>query len=230
MVKDRGPDLSAAGLAYAGIIELVLTRELRPGERTSVNLLASRLNIGRTPVKEAITRLQTEGLLSVAGRSGTMVNRLDRTETQHLFALRRALEEFGAEAAVENVTAKELQAIRKCLQKLGGSNTTAEFVRANAELHGLIIAATKNSFLIRFFAQLQIQLQIVTYLLQGGFDSKAADARHREHEAIVAALEKRDTRALRQALRTHVLTTEKAILANLTDKKVHNTFLRRRGH
>ena len=65
-------ELSAADQAYNGIIDLVLHHELRPGERTSVNLLAARLNLGRTPVKEAITRLQTEGVLSVAGRSGTI--------------------------------------------------------------------------------------------------------------------------------------------------------------
>ena len=84
--------LSASDRAYSGIIDLVLHYELRSGERTSVNLLAKRLNLGRTPVKEAITRLQTEGLLSVAGRSGTIVKLINREETEQLFALRRALE------------------------------------------------------------------------------------------------------------------------------------------
>lgn len=221
-------DLSAADLAYSGIIELVLNSELRPGERTSVNLLAARLNIGRTPVKEAITRLQTEGLLSVAGRSGTVVNRVDREQTQQLFALRRVLEDFAAETAVENVTQKQLAEIRRCLQKLGRSNTTAEFVRANVEFHSLIVAAAGNPFLIRFFSQLQIQLQIVTYLLRRGFDTKAAAARHREHEIIVKALEKRDAKALKDALRTHVMTTERAILATLTDSEKRERALRRR--
>jgi DNA-binding GntR family transcriptional regulator len=221
-------DLSAADLAYSGIIELVLNSELRPGERTSENLLAARLDIGRTPVKEAITRLQTEGLLSVAGRSGTVVNRVDREQTQQLFALRRVLEDFAAETAVENVTQKQLVEIRRCLQKLGRSNTTAEFVRANVEFHSLIVAAAGNPFLIRFFSQLQIQLQIVTYLLRRGFDTKAAAARHREHEIIVKALEKRDAKALKDALRTHVMTTERAILATLTDSEKRERALRRR--
>lgn len=221
-------DLSAADLAYSGIIELVLNSELRPGERTSLNLLAARLDIGRTPVKEAITRLQTEGLLSVAGRSGTMVNRVDREQTQQLFALRGVLEDFAAETAVENVTQKQLAEIRRCLQKLGRSNTTAEFVRANVEFHSLIVAAAGNPFLIRFFSQLQIQLQIVTYLLRRGFDTKAAAARHLEHEIIVKALEKRDAKALKDALRTHVMTTERAILATLTDSEKQEKALRRR--
>lgn len=221
-------DVSAADQAYSGIIELVLNSELRPGERTSVNLLAARLNLGRTPVKEAITRLQTEGLLSVAGRSGTMVNRIDREQTQQLFALRRVFEDFAADGAAENVTQKNLVEIRRCLQKLGRSNTTAEFVRANVEFHSLIVAAAGNPFLERFFSQLQIQLQIVTYLLRRGFDTKAAAVRHREHETIVKALEKRDAKALKEALRSHAMTTERAILATLTNTEKQEKALRRR--
>src|SRR6185437_3656381 len=111
-------ELSAADLAYGGIIDLVLNSELRPGERTSVNLLAARLDLGRTPVKEAITRLQTEGLLSVAGRSGTMVNRIDHTQTEHLFALRNVLEDFAADGAVKNITAEQLGRLRELLRDL----------------------------------------------------------------------------------------------------------------
>lgn len=212
---EKAKELSAADVAYGGIIDLVLNSELRPGERTSVNLLAARLDIGRTPVKEAITRLQTEGLLSVAGRSGTMVKQIDRAQTEQLFALRRALEDFAADFAVKNVTVDDLDQIRLCLKDLGRSNTTSEFVRANVEFHSLIVAAAANPFLIRLYGQLQIQLQIVSYLVQRGFGTKAADARQKEHATIVKALEKKDAQALKEALRRHVITTEQAILANL---------------
>ncbi len=220
-------ELSAADVAYDGIIDLVLNSELRPGERTSANLLAARLDVGRTPVKEAITRLQTEGLLSVAGRSGTMVNRIDRVQTEQLFAVRRALEDFAADYAVQNVTAKDIQQIKKCLQKLGRSNSTSEFVRANVEFHSLLVASAGNPFLVRFYSQLQIQLQIVTYLVRRGFDTKAADARQREHATIVKALESRNAQTLKSALRTHVLTTERAILATLTDDEARKTSRRK---
>ena len=228
-VPQTEKELSAADLAYGGIIDLVLNSELRPGERTSVNLLAARLDLGRTPVKEAITPLQTEGLLSVAGRSGTMVNRIDHTQAEQLFALRRALEDFAAEYAVQNATAKDIQQVKKCLQKLGRSNSTSEFVRANVEFHALIVVATGNPFLVRLYGQLQMQLQIVTYLVRRGFDQKAADIRQREHAAIVRALESRDASALKNALRSHVLTTEQAILATLSaDNERRERSLRRK--
>jgi DNA-binding GntR family transcriptional regulator len=208
---EKGP--SAADAAYNGIIDLVLNNELRPGERTSVYLLAGRLDIGRTPVKEAITRLQNEGLLSVTGRSGTVVNTVDRSQAAQLLALRRALEEFAAETAVANVTDKDIRHLKKCLAKLGRPSSTSEFVRTNTEFHSLIVALAQNPFLVRAYAQLQIQMQVVTYLMERGVNPKEVATRQKEHVAIVAALESRDVKAMKTALREHILTTERAILS-----------------
>ncbi len=206
-------ELSAADVAYNGIVDLVLNNELRPGERTSVYILASRLDIGRTPVKEAITRLQNEGILSVTGRSGTVVNQIDRKQAGQLLALRRALEEFGAETAVQNVTDQDIRHLKKCLAKLGKSGSNSEFVRTNTEFHSRIVEIAKNPFLVRFYSQLQIQMQVVTYLMERGVNPKEVAARQKEHVAIVSALESRDVRALKAALRSHILTTERALLS-----------------
>lgn len=219
----RKEGVSASDQAYNGIIDLVLHHELRPGERTSVNLLAERLNLGRTPVKEAITRLQTEGLLSVSGRSGTMVNSIDREDTEQLFALRRALEDFAADYAVKNVTAEQLRRLRALTLNMRQHSadsgnvmrTTAEFVRDNAEFHALIVAASGNPFLLRIYSQIQIQAQIVTYLVRRGFDPKASERRQREHEDILKAMTARNSKSLKAALRAHAQTTEEAILQTL---------------
>lgn len=204
---------TAAEAAYAGIIDLVLNNELRPGERTSVYLLASRLELGRTPVKEAINRLQNEGLLSVTGRSGTVVKKVDRDQAGQLLALRRTLEEFAAETAVKNVTDKDIRHLKKCLAKLGRPSSTSEFVRVNTEFHSLIVSLAQNPFLMRFYSQLQMQMQVVTYLMERGVNPKEVEARQKEHVAIVTALENRSARELKAALRDHVLTTERAILS-----------------
>src|SRR5215831_10122146 len=112
---DRG---SVSDEAYGKIIDLILTRELRPGERTSVNLLADRLGLGKTPIKEAITRLQTEGVLTVVGRSGTSVKNINAEEARQLFALRRALEEFAADETVKNITQSDITSLQRLLKVL----------------------------------------------------------------------------------------------------------------
>ncbi|WP_231711248.1 GntR family transcriptional regulator [Xanthobacter dioxanivorans] len=212
MPNTAAKELSAVDLAYNGIIDLVLRRELRPGERTSVYLLVDRLQIGRTPVREAINRLQSEGFLSVAGRSGTVVNPIDQAQARQLFALRLTLESFAADYAVQNVTDADLQKLKRAVDKLGEAGSSADFVRANTEFHSSIVALAANPMLIRFYAQLQIQLHVVIYLAERGADPAAATARHQEHLDIFAALAKRDAEALKAALQRHIRTTERAVL------------------
>lgn len=215
----RAERMSAADTAYNAIVELILNQRLRPGERTSVNLLTQRLGLGRTPVKEAISRLETEGVLSVAERSGTTLNAIDEDAAVHLFALRRVLEDFAAESAVVLVTPDRLGRLRRLLQQMReasldqvGGKSPAKFVRANVAFHAEIVAAAGNPFLDRLYAQLQLQLQIVTYLIRQGFSRDAAELRQREHEAIVEALAARNAGRLKQLLRTHTATTEATVL------------------
>jgi DNA-binding GntR family transcriptional regulator len=197
-----------------------LNRGLRPGERTSANLLATRLGIGRTPIKEAITRLQTEGVLSVAGRSGTTVKTLGTTEAEQIFALRRTLEEFAADEAVKNVTRSDIKRLRELLREMraassepGSVEATVRFIRANVALHTTIVAAAGNPFLDRVYSQLHVHVQIVTYLAHRGYDPAAARRRQREHEGIVRALTARDANALKRLLKEHATATEGAILS-----------------
>ena len=224
--SDRGGP-TATDQAYSGIIELVLHHELRPGERTSVNLLAERLNLGRTPVKEAITRLQTEGLLSVSERSGTTVNQIESEQAEQLFALRQVLEDFAAEGAVRNATREQIARVkelahemrRQSLDRSDVIRSAAGFVTSNVEFHAIIVAATGNRFLLRLYSQIQMQLQIVTYLVRSGFDPKAAERRQNEHDAIVKALADRDVKRLKAALRSHSQTTARVILAAFASER-----------
>ena len=220
MPKLEKEALSETDKAYNGILELVLGRQLRPGERTSVMLLASRLHLGRTPVKEAITRLQTEGLLSVSERSGTTVNAVDMAEAKQLFALRQVLEDFAAEQAVKHATQAQIKRLkdlakqmrRQSVDSKGHSLLSTRFVNSNVSFHALVVAASGNQYLARLYTQIQMHVQIVTYLISRGDDPDAAAARQREHEAIVAALADRDAKRLKTALRVHAQTTARIIL------------------
>jgi DNA-binding GntR family transcriptional regulator len=204
--------------AYAAIIDLILTHQLRLGERTSVVQLAERLNLGRTPVKEAITRLQAEGLLSVAERSGTTVKAITAESAKQVFALRRTLEAFAVEDAVRNVQPEDISKLKAALAQMGQSESgnfpqdAARFLGANVAFHSTIVGAAKNPTLDRLYAQIQIQAQIVTYLYHRGIDPKAAKARYNEHAKILKALVSRDAKLLGQLLAEHAVTTELSVL------------------
>ncbi|MBR9823896.1 MAG: GntR family transcriptional regulator [Rhodobacteraceae bacterium] len=215
--KSPNRGASAVELAYDGIIGLVLTGRLRPGERTSVYLLTDVLGIGRTPVREAINRLQSEGFLSVSGRSGTIVNPIDADRARQILALRRCLECFAADYAVANMTEEALARISQAAESLFAAGTTAAFVRANTDFHSGIVSLAGNPTLDRFYAQLQIQLTVAVYLAGRGENEAAESLRKQEHNAILTALRAGDTEALKRAINAHIDTTERAILSQVGD-------------
>ncbi len=215
---------SASDAAYAGIVDLILTRGLRPGEKTSVYLLATRLGFGRMPVKEAVSRLQSEGVLSVKGRSGTTVATVDASGLAQMFALRRTLEAFAAENAVVAATSEDIKKVNELTAEMRETSIDApdargagaRFVRANAAFHAAIIEAAHNPFLTRAYSHLQLQFQIVTYLSQRGPDPAAARRRQAEHEEIAAALAARDADRLKEVLWRHGISTEQSLISQFT--------------
>jgi DNA-binding GntR family transcriptional regulator len=220
---DAGNGGTAADAAYSRILDMVLAQELRPGERTSVKLLAARLDLGRSPVQQAINRLTSEGLLSIKGRSGTTVTEIDAAAAVQMFALRRALEDFASEGAAKEVTPAEIGHLRALLKEMRVASVEAphrpgagpRFVKANAAFHALVVGAAHNMFLDQAYARLQLQFQIVSYLSQRGIDMAASVRRQAEHEEIAAALAAKDSKALRDAQRRHASHTERSLLAHL---------------
>jgi len=133
------------------------------------------------------------------------------------------LEDFAAAEAVRNIEPAEIETLRELLGELAetslgerhGLVSAARFVRANVAFHAAIVAAAHNPNLDRLYAQIQLQVQIVSYLLLRGDNVDAARLRQKEHEAILEALETRDAELLRQRLRAHSEVTEQEILRAL---------------
>lgn len=221
--QDRKP-VPLADQAYDAIVDLILSYQLRLGERTSVAQLADRLGLGKTPVKEAIARLEVEGLLAVSGRSGTTVKEIDVVTAQQLFSLRRNLEDFAVDDAVRLVTEAQLKELRLLLGQLrwpsGGSQlhqAAASFVRANVRFHSAIVACARNPTLDRVYAQVQLQAQIVVYLyrLTDSHKEKIMNDKYDQHEAIYKALAARDAALLKRLLSQHAAITEAGVLDSL---------------
>jgi|SRR5690625_1858225 len=211
--------------AYDAIIDLILSYQLRPGERTSVSRLAERLNLGRTPVKEAIIRLESDGLLSVSSRSHTTVKEIDATTASQLFALRRNLEKFAVDDAVKYATTADFEHLETLLSQLQGPPTNAgtpqqrisHYVRSNVAFHAAIVGCAKNTILDHLYAQVQLQAQIVIYLyrLESRDVGKAMNSKYLEHLNILNAFKKRDTELLKQLLDEHAKDTENSIVSAL---------------
>lgn len=204
--------------AYDSIINLILGNELRLGERTSVKLLSSRLGIGRTPTKDAIIRLEAEGLLSVSERSGTTINRVTPFQAKQMFDVRHLIEDYCAEAAANLITPSQIANLLDLVKLMKQQSiethrgSSAEFVNTNVRFHSSIVAAAGNEYLLKMYKQLQIPLQITSYLLYHRNDLQAAARRQAEHEAIAEAIRARDGELLKRLLRAHTTESEALIV------------------
>lgn len=189
--------------AYTLIVEAIESGVFKPGDRLVESELAERLGVSRTPVREALQRLETQSMLSRDGRS-LIVASLDHNQLAELYAVRTELEGLAARLAARHATEEEIRVLRTMAdedhQLLGGDPRALS--RANKRFHRQIHLASHNRFLVQQLDLLHrsMALMATTSFAAEGRDTVALD----EHDSIVAAIEARDGDAAQEALRHHI--------------------------
>jgi len=188
---------SQAYAAYNEIKRRILAGVFAPGSRLREVDVAGQLSLGRTPVREALKRIQDEGLLRQEPGRGLVVAVMDQQEVGELYAMREALESTAAAHAALHATEAEILNMEAILQE-GGDDPVA----LNLRFHEAIYSAAHNRYLIRLLRS----LTDTTYLL--GRSTLAAPERaevaQREHAGIVAAIRQRNPEAAARAARDHI--------------------------
>lgn len=189
--------------AYSLILEAIEAGLFKPGDRLVESELAERFGVSRTPVREALQRLETQGMLARDGRS-LIVASLDHNQLAELYAVRTELEGLAARLAARHATEEECRVLRSMVTEdralLGGDPRVLS--RANKRFHRQIHLASHNRFLIQ---QLDLVHRSMALMATTSFAAEGRDAPAlAEHEKIVAAIEARDGEAAYQALRTHI--------------------------
>ncbi|MDE3123289.1 MAG: GntR family transcriptional regulator [Paracoccaceae bacterium] len=188
--------------AYTLILEAIDTGIYRPGDRLVESELAERLGVSRTPVREALQRLETQSMLSRDGRS-LIVASLDHNELAELYAVRAELEGLAARLAARHATDEEIHVLQDMARGdralLGDPEALS---RANRRFHKQIHLASHNRFLVQ---QLDLVHRSMALLATTSF---AAVGREEvalaEHDAIVAAIAARDGDGACAALKAHI--------------------------
>lgn len=188
--------------AYDMILEAIDTHVYKPGDRLVESDLAERFGVSRTPIREALQRLETQSLLTRDGRS-LIVASLDHTQMAELYVVRGELEGLAARLAASHATPEEKRVLRDMLDEdralIGDPSALS---RANKRFHKQIHLASHNRFLVQ---QLDLVHRSMALLAT---TSLAAEGRGQdalaEHEAIVSAIEAGDGDGAAAALREHI--------------------------
>ncbi|WP_299670483.1 GntR family transcriptional regulator [uncultured Roseobacter sp.] len=188
--------------AYSMILEAIDLGVYRPGDRLVESELAERFGVSRTPIREALQRLETQSLLARDGRS-LIVASLDHNQMAELYVVRRELEGLAAGLAAQHATEEEVRILREMVEADNAlTDNPAALARANRRFHKQIHLASHNRYLVQ-----QLDLVHRTMALMAT-TSLAADGRGKiaqaEHDSIVKAIEAKDSEAAHDALREHI--------------------------
>lgn len=149
--EPRDGDLSLAEHAYRAIRDRLVMLEIRPGAPINEEQLAQSLGVGRTPVREALKRLQYERLITTYPRRGTFATDVNITDLAHISEVRQELEPLAAAQAARRATATDRVTLKALLRELASANSgrhdATELMHLDLQVHRAIYAATHNPYL-----------------------------------------------------------------------------------
>jgi DNA-binding GntR family transcriptional regulator len=186
---------------YETLRQRVLRRDPGPGAKLSLHELATELGVSRSPVHHALTRLVSEGLLSVKARRGYYVTPVTPKTVVDGYNVRLALELHAAEFTVGSVEAAKLDRFRTLMVESEAAISQEDWDAANAAFHEFQIDLAANEMLSHVYRELSVNLMM--QVIRGGM-LEGGEYLAREHRAIVDAFEASDLAAAQQAIRAHI--------------------------
>ncbi|MGE4610678.1 MAG: GntR family transcriptional regulator [Paracoccaceae bacterium] len=188
--------------AYSLVLQAIDEGTYLPGDRLVESELAERFGVSRTPVREALQRLETQSVLVRDGRS-MVVSSLDHDQLGELYVVRAELEGLAARLAAQHASPEEVRVLREMVNKdMALLGNPQKLSRANRRFHKQLHLASHNRFLIQQLDMVHrtMALMATTTFAVEGRDYTALE----EHSAIVSAIENKDGDAATEALKFHI--------------------------
>jgi DNA-binding GntR family transcriptional regulator len=193
---------SLSSYVYEQLRKQIHDRKLKSGERLREVDIAANLNVSRTPVREALKRLEAEGLVRFAPPRGFVVEQLSPGQVMQLYAMLKVLMGAAARFAAEQASPIELQSIQQILAQLERAKKPNDVARINKKLHEAIVTAAHNEYLLKAVNVLndaRALLGTTTYSIPGRIERGLE-----ENRQIVAHIAKHDPDGAEKAAHTHI--------------------------
>ncbi|MHB8719421.1 MAG: GntR family transcriptional regulator [Candidatus Dormibacteria bacterium] len=197
-------DRSASERAYRALVRRIATCELRAGEAVVERVEAGRLGMSRTPFRDALNRLEQEGLITRQPKRGTFVSLLDPDDIAANMAVREAIEVEMARRLIESGTApaETLAAVLEEQRRVIAAGDHHAFLDADERFHMLLVAAAGNPRAVDVARRAWLHVNRVRYLEP--MTVAAMRRARRDHVAIAAAVRDGSAEATQQAIRRHL--------------------------
>lgn len=200
-------------IVFETLREAIINTVLKPGERMMEIQLAEEMGVSRTPVREAIRKLELEGFVVMIPRKGAYVAGISMKDIADVFEIRAAMEALAAGLAADRITEEELEHLERILVKVGEcvkDNDLEGIVEVDTEFHDVLFQATRNERLAQIISNLREQIQrFRTASLSTPGRMKYA---FEEHKQIVEALSARNVELAQTLAREHIENAENTML------------------
>jgi len=200
--------------------QAILTGELKPGERLMEIHLADQLGVSRTPIREAIRKLELEGLVTMIPRRGAEVAQITEKSMNDVLEVRRAVDALCVELACERITPEELERLREACSLFEEEASKSEkekdvkvLAQRDVALHDIIVKATGNQRLIQLVNNLSEQMY--RYRFEYLKDFSQHEKLVEEHGIIYESIVKKDRETACEAAKLHIDNQKKAIIRQI---------------
>ncbi|MFT4005538.1 MAG: GntR family transcriptional regulator [Lacrimispora sp.] len=200
--------------------QAILKGELAPGERLMEIQLAERLGVSRTPIREAIRKLELEGLVLMIPRKGAEVAKISEKSLRDVLEVRRSLEELAIELACQRMTSEDIDELEKKQEEFQAAiinGKVMEIAETDEAYHDVIYKGTCNDRLVQMINNLREQMY--RYRLEYIKDEDKRQILLLEHENILRALKQRKTEEAKEAMREHIDNQEITVSRNIKEQE-----------
>lgn len=207
-------------IVFNTLRQAILTGDLKPGERLMEIHLADRLGVSRTPIREAIRKLELEGLVKMEPRKGATVAEITEKNLRDVLEVRRNLDTFAVELACERITEEQLAELKQLvddfegIMQKGDSKTIAE---ADVEFHNFIVKVTGNDRLLQLVNSLSEQ--VYRYRFEYIKDETTHQELMEEHREIFDCILSKDPSRAKEAMKRHITNQENGIINHLISNR-----------
>ncbi|MCL0106729.1 GntR family transcriptional regulator [Peptococcaceae bacterium] len=201
---------------FEAVRDAIISGKFKPGERLMEVQLAEEMGVSRTPVREAIRKLELEGFVKIMPHKGAYVAKVSIKDIIDVFEVRAALEALAARLAAKRITEDELKQLKRAAMSIADLadghdiHDIEEAVKVDTGFHDIIYKASRNEKLVQFITHLREQMKRfrATSLALPGRTKMALE----EHEKIVQALWDRNEELAAELSRKHIENAERSIL------------------
>jgi DNA-binding GntR family transcriptional regulator len=201
-------------LVLDSLREAIINGDLKPRERLMEIQLAEELGVSRTPIREALRKLELEGFIVMVPRKGAYVSDISLKDITEVFEIRAALEGLSAALAAERITEEEIETMEKLLAEKYDAikqNDMKRLIEVDTRFHDGIYNASRNVKLWAIINNLREQIQrfrTASLSYPGRMQQSLS-----EHRSIVEAIESRDINLSRQVAQEHIENAESSLIA-----------------